>query len=299
MNYPEIFALVGNTPNLRLRAPQLRNVELYLKLEGQNPTGSVKDRACVELIRQAETDGHLEAGKTLLDSSSGNMACSIAFYGHCLGFPVRVISSSKLTAEKRDFIRCFKASLDIMGEFTIEGSRACQELSRTEPERYCFLDQLHNWANPRAHFETTGPEIERDFPEVAMIVGSLGSGGSMSGIARYFKQRRPEVRIVVVQAASGTRLPGTGAFDDGDFVTPFIRQAFDQGWFDHTCKIHHAEAVRRFQEIRSQGVFCGLQTSGIFHAALDAARELEVAGQVVLLSGDSGWKNLDKLIAVS
>jgi cysteine synthase B len=158
------------------------------------------------------------------------------------------------------------------------------------------LDQLHNWENPRGYYETLGPEILHDFPDVKMVVGSLGSGGSLFGTGQFLKQKRPKVKIVAVQAASGTKLPGTGAFDDGDYITPFIKEGFDKGIFDHVIKIHEADAVRRSLQLKEQGFFCGLQTGGVMHAALKSAQEFGLEGDAVILSGDSGWKNMDKLL---
>lgn len=292
------FDLVGDTPYLRIDVGQAHRARIFVKLEGLNPTGSIKDRACLYLIRAAQEAGELVAGKTLLDASSGNMACAIAYFGRLLGSPVKVVSSSKLTDSKRGFIEYYGAEVELVGDFTIEGNRYCRRLEQEEPERYCFLDQLHSWENPRAYYETLGPEIAGSFPGLAAVVGSLGSGGSLSGAGRYLKERCGGVRVVAVQAAPGTRLPGTGAFDDGDYVTPFIARAFDDGLFDHVVKIDYADAVRRTEQLRDRGAFCGLQTGGVLHAALAAVQKLELEGDVVILSGDSGWKNLDKLTAL-
>ena len=116
-----------------------------------------------------------------------------------------------------------------------------------------------------------------------------------SGNAEY-RKAFPDVRIVSVESAPGTRIPGTGSFCDGDYETPFILKGREDGIFDHAVRIHEADAVRSTLRLRDQGVFCGLQTGGVFHAALQAARELEVSGDVVFISGDSGWKNIDKLL---
>jgi cysteine synthase len=287
---------VGPTPHLRVRAPEAPDVRFFVKLEGFNPTGSVKDRGGLGMIREAQEAGTLAPGATLLDASSGNMACALAYFGRLLGHPVRVVVSSKLTEDKRSFLRFYGADIVQVGDFTIEGNEWCRELVDREGERYHFFDQLHNWANPRAHYQSTGPEILADFPEVEMVVGSLGSGGTMYGTADFLKEQRPATRIVTVESAPGTKLPGTGSFTDGDYVTPFIRRGRDEGRFDHAVRITFDDAARRTLQLRDQGVFCGLQTGGVFHAAIQAARELGVRGDVVFISGDSGWKNVDKLL---
>jgi [CysO sulfur-carrier protein]-thiocarboxylate-dependent cysteine synthase len=210
MKVENIRELVGNTPHVRVPLGQEDGVRLWIKLEGNNPTGSIKDRACVWLLQDALDSGRLTPGKILLDASSGNMACAIAYYGKLLGYSATVVANSKLTQEKKEFIDLFGASLHLVGDFTIQGNRFCAELAEKEPERYCFLDQLHNWSNPRAHIETTGPEITADFPEVALVVGSLGSGGSLLGVAQHLKSMARGVQVAAVQSATGTKLPGTG-----------------------------------------------------------------------------------------
>ncbi len=294
MKFEAVKQMVGNTPHLRIPTGD-EDLRLWIKLEGYNPTGSIKDRACVSLIQDALDTGRLTPDRILLDASSGNMACAIAYYGGCLGYRTEVVANSKLTKEKKEFIEFFGASLHLVGDFTIQGNQFCAELAQREPERYCFLDQLHNWANPRAHVETTGPEILADFPDVALVVGSLGSGGSLLGTAEHLKSVRPGIAVAAVQSASGTKLPGTGAFDDGDYVTPFIRKGFDEGFFDQRIKIHFDDAVKGMMALRERGVFVGLQTGGVMSAALATARERGIHGDVVVLSGDSGWKNMEAL----
>jgi cysteine synthase len=226
------------------------------------------------------------------------MGCAIAYFGRLAGYPAKIYSSSKLTDDKRGFMLYFGAAVEQVGDFTIEGNQVCRQIAAGEPDRYCFLDQLHSWANPRAHYETTGPEILAEFPDVAMLVGSLGSGGSLFGTAQFLKEKRPGTIVVAVQAAPGTRLPGTGAFDDGDYVTPFIQRGYDEKIFDHRIKIDEKSAVARTRELRDQGIFTGLQTGGVCHAAVACAHDLGIQGEVVALSGDSGWKNMAKLALI-
>lgn len=294
MKYDDVWQLVGNTPHVRLRCPEVPGARVYVKLEEYNPTGSIKDRACVSMIRGMSGEGLLQPGMTLLDASSGNMACAIAFYGKIMGYATMVVVNSKLTKDKEDFIRYFGASIRHVGDMTIQGNQFCRELVKQE-DHYCFLDQLHNWANPLAHYETTGPEILTAFPDVAMVVGSLGSGGALAGTGKFLKENLPSVKIIAVQAASGTKIPGIGGFDDGDYITPFIQQAIDEQIFDLIVKVNEQQAVKETIRLKEQGMFCGLQTGGVLHAALTAIHQLGVAGEVVVLSGDSGWKNMEKL----
>ncbi len=296
MPHQNFMELVGNTPAVHYKTSESGEARIFIKIEGQNPTGSVKDRACVYNIRGAIQEGKLKPGDTILDASSGNMACSLAYFGAILGYKVEVVCSSKLTEDKAAFIRYFGAQLHMHGDFTIQGNRYCSDvLTLKQPGKYSFLDQLHNWNNPKAHFETTGPEIMSEFPKLAAVVGSLGSGGTLNGVARYIKQNNPAIKIVSVESESGTKIPGTGSFLDGDYITPFIQQLQDEKLVDKKIRIDLDAAIRRIGAMKTQGFFCGLQTGGVVEAAIRFISEHNISGDVIVISGDSGWKNMDKL----
>jgi [CysO sulfur-carrier protein]-thiocarboxylate-dependent cysteine synthase len=297
--FNNFMEMVGNTPIVRFSLPAEVPAEGYIKLEGFNPTGSVKDRAAIALIQDKIQTGELAPGKTILDASSGSFACSIAFFGKILGFPVTVVTGGKMTQDKVAFIEYFGARRISRGNFTIEGNRHCTDMiSRDESGSYCFLDQLHNWKNAETHYRTTGPEILRDMPDVAAVAFSLGSGGTMNGVGRYIKETQPGVRVIAVTAASGTKIPGTGAFIDGDYVTPFIADSRARGLFDYTAMVSMEGAIERVKELRRQGFYVGIQTGAVYQGMVDAVRELGIAGKVLVISGDAGWKNMDKLISL-
>lgn len=295
MKATDIRGLVGNTPLVQFRTDSAPQTRFWVKLEGQNPTGSIKDRACVYNLDDASATGRLNDGRVILDASSGNMACALAYFGRILGHPVTVVCGTKLTADKAAFIRYFGAELISHGDFTIQANRLCAEMATAEPDKYCFLDQLHNWANPRAAFETLGPEILADLPEVSAVVGSLGSGGSMVGTCRYLKGQRSSIQTIAVEAASGTKLPGTVSLDDGDYVTPFVAAAIEEDLFDVRFKTSIDPAKTYTRLAADQGIFTGWQTGGVLYAAVSVAEERGIVGDVVVISGDSGWKNMDKL----
>lgn len=297
VKFNNVFDMVGNTPSIKIDSVDSPLPSMYLKLEGSNPTGSVKDRACVFMLRCALASGLLAPPKVLLDASSGNFACALAFYGRIFGFASAVAVSSKLTAEKREFLKYLGATIYEVGDFTIQGNEFCRKLSAESPQDYFFVDQLHNWHNPKAHFDTTGPEILSEFPDLATVVCSLGSGGTLTGIAQYLKGKVPQVRIVAVECASGSRIPGTGAFVDGDYVTPFIHEARSKNLFDYTVRVTEAEAARSTCLLLKQGIFVGLQTGAAVHAATVSVSRFCTTGPMVVVSGDAGWKSLRKLVA--
>jgi cysteine synthase len=300
MIYSSMIDMIGNTPYVQYKTNEIKDARIFVKLESWNPTGSIKDRAAIYNIKDAIQSGKLTPGKTILDASSGNMACALAYFGKLLGYRVKVVCNSKLTQDKKQFIEYFGASLSVHGDLTIEGNRLCREWAESPEgkDEYCFLDQLHNMANPRAAYETLGPEILRDFPQVAAVVGSMGSGGSMCGTSRYIKEKKKDTYIVTSQAAHGTKIPGTGAFVDGDYITPFIIELRETPLYDETISIHLAEAEKRTKELAAQGIFVGIQGGGVLHAAIDAINRNHIKGDVVMVIGDSGWKNMDKLKAL-
>jgi [CysO sulfur-carrier protein]-thiocarboxylate-dependent cysteine synthase len=297
---PAVFSLVGNTPTLPIEftTPGGRRARLHLKLEGANPSGSVKDRAAVAMIRGRIDVGDLRPGGTLLDASSGNMACALAMFGRALGVGVTVVCNDSLTADKRRFIAHFGGRLidNDFGPYTFDGNRKCRALLK-EPggDRYCFLDQLHNWDNPRAHETGTGPEILRDVPGVRLIVGSLGSGGTMAGVARAVRNASADVLVAAVHSASGSRFPGVGAFDDGDYVTPFLEEARKTEAFDFTIRTAAADVMRQLAVLSGYGMFCGPQTGAVTLGALRLADEIGLDDGIAVISGDAGWKNWNYL----
>lgn len=287
---------------IELPTPAGRRVRLHVKLEGANPSGSVKDRAAVTMILGRIEAGALRPGDTLLDASSGNMACALAMFGHALGVGVTVVCNDTLTADKRRFIGHFGGRLvdNDFGPFTFDGNRKCRAmLEMPGGDRYCFLDQLHNWDNPRAHESGTGAEILRDLPGLRLIVGSLGSGGTMAGVSRAVSSVRPDVLLAAVCSASGSRFPGVGAFDDGDYVSPFLAEARRTDAFHFTVRTTGDEVMRQLAVLSGHGMFCGPQTGAVTWAALGLADDLGLDDGIVVISGDAGWKNWNYLDQVA
>ena len=290
---------IGNTPLVKVLCNDLSNIDFYMKLEGENPTGSIKDRTALGIITKEISEGRLIKGKTILDASSGSYACAMSYIGKILGFPVEVVSGSKLTNDKKNFINYFGAKLISHGDFTIEGNDYCKELYRKNTDKYCFLDQLHNWENPKIHFTTTAPEIIDAIPDVDAIAFSLGSGGTLSGIAKYVKKNNLNVKLIAVTATSGTKIPGTGSFVDGDYITPFIKELHDLNFLDYIAEIDMNSAIDGVRFLQKQGFYVGIQTGAVYNGALKGISSLGISGKVLLISGDAGWKNSDKLLNIN
>lgn len=297
MIYDDILKMVGDTPIVKLRNNFNLPVEFFVKLEGNNPTGSIKDRAALALILDKMNTGQLQKDMTILDASSGSYACSIAYFGKIFGYPVTVVTGSKLTKDKHQFINYFDAELISYGDFTIEGNKYCKEtICAQEPERYCFLDQLHNWENPRNHFVNTAPEIFRDIPDLDLIVFSLGSGGTLHGICTYIRDQNLKTKIIAVTSESETKIPGVGAFVDGDYITPFIAESRNKNFFNFEVRVSFHEAIKQVNYLRQEGLYVGPQTGSVFNGAIKVLKRNKIQGKVLLISGDSGWKNMQRLV---
>jgi len=284
----DLIAAIGNTPMVELRrlAPH-DGVRLYAKLEGNNPTGSVKDRVARAMIESAITDGSLVPGQTILEPSSGNTGISLAMIGSRLGHPVRIVMPDNTTPEREQILRLFGA--EIVFSPGAEGSngaiRLAQGLADADPSVFMPY-QYGNQANPRVHFETTGPEILAQVPDVDVFVAGLGTGGTLTGVGQYLKCERPGVRIVAAEPLPG-EVQGLRSLEDG-----FIPPVLDESVLDDKFLVNNRDAVIGLRRLlRDEGIFAGLSCGAAIAVAVRVAREMET-GSVVVLLADGGWKYL-------
>ena len=287
--HSDIIAAIGGTPMVELQrlAPHAR-VRLFAKLEGQNPTGSVKDRIARAMVFDALTSGALQPGQVILEPSSGNTGISLAMIGSRLGHPVRVVMPDNTTAERTQLLRLYGA--EIILSPGAEGSngaiRMAQQLAAADPSLFMPY-QYGNQANPRAHEETTGPEILAQVPEVDLFVAGLGTGGTLTGVARALKPVRPSVRIVAAEPLPGEQVQGLRSLEEG-----FIPPVLDESLLDDRYLVSNRDALIGLRRLlREEGIFGGLSSGAAITVALRAARELE-HGNVVVLLADGGWKYL-------
>ena len=285
----DLVAAIGNTPMVELPhlAPSPR-IRLFAKLEGANPTGSVKDRIARAMLEEARSGGTLRPGQAILEPSSGNTGISLAWIGAALGHPVRIVMPDNTTPEREQLLRLYGA--EIVFSPGAEGSngaiRMAQELAAADPSLFMPY-QYGNPANPRAHEEGTGPEIVAAVPEVGLFVAGLGTGGTLTGVGRFLKRVRPGVRIVAAEPLPGEQVQGLRSLDEG-FVPPVL----DASILDDRYLVSNRDALVGVQRlIREEGVFAGLSSGAAIHVALRAAAEMD-AGDVVVLLADGGWKYL-------
>jgi len=285
----DLLGAVCDTPIVEMpRLAPHAGVRLYAKLEGNNPTGSVKDRVARAMIEAAIADGSLRPGQAILEPSSGNTGISLAMIGSRLGYPVRVVMPDNTTPEREQLLRLFGA--EIVFSPGAEGSngaiRLAQELAAADPDLYMPF-QYGNEANPRVHETTTGPEILRDVPDLDVFVAGLGTGGTLTGVGRFMRAQRPGVRIVAAEPMPGEMVQGLRSLEDG-YVPPVL----DESVLDDRYLVSNRDAVIGVRRLlREEGLFVGLSSGAAAAVALRVAAEME-RGVIVVLFADAGWKYL-------
>jgi cysteine synthase B len=285
----DITGLIGNTPLVGIHSLSPNpNVRIWAKLEGQNPTGSVKDRIARAMVEAAEAAGDLTPDRILLEPTSGNTGISLAFFARRRGYRLVCVMPETASEERSKLIRLFGGDVVYSpGEKGSNGAiRMATEMAKGDP-RFLMLYQYGNEANPRAHYETTGPEILRDLPQVTHFVAGLGTGGTLTGIGRFFAEHRPEVRIVAAEPEQGDLVYGLRNLDEG-----FIPPVLDERVLHRKIKVNSTDSVTWTQQLLDkEGIFCGISSGATVHVARRVAQGLD-SGDIVCLFADGGWKYL-------
>ena len=287
MRVDSVLDLIGNTP--LVAAHQLSPnpaVRLFVKLEGMNPGGSVKDRIAKSMIEDAEAAGRLLPGDTILEPSSGNTGIGLALVCRVKGYKLRVVLPETVSVERRQLLEIFGA--EVIPSPKEEGSngaiRVAKELAKEGDT--VFLYQYGNAANPKAHYEGTGPEIWADCPDVDAFVAGLGTSGTLMGVGRYLKERKPTVKIVAVEPPAGEDVQGLRSLDEG-----YIPPIFDPEVLDRRFIVRLAESVEWTRRLAELGIFAGLSSGAVLAGAAKVAAGME-RGTIVALLPDGGWKYL-------
>jgi len=291
MRYGSIIETIGNTPLVELKSFSPRpGVEIYAKLEGANPSGSVKDRIAKQMIEEAEASGRLQAGAILLEPTSGNTGISLAMIARIKGYQFVAVMPDNVTRERRQMLELYGARI-IYSDGT-QGSngavRLAKELVKSD-DRYVMLYQYGNPANPGAHYSGTAVEIIRDLPDIDIFVAGLGTGGTLTGNARRLKEYNPAIKVVAAEPMQGDGVQGLRSLEDG-----FIPPVLDQSVLDAKILVSSADSIRRTRQLKDQeGIFAGPSCGASLHAALRIASTLE-KGQIVTILADGGWKYLSE-----
>jgi cysteine synthase len=281
-----LLELVGNTPLVELRP--VGDVQIYAKLEGQNPTGSIKDRIAKAMIEAAEASGELEPGRELLEPTSGNTGISLALVAKLKGYPLTCVMPENATEERKRLLRLFGANIVYSpGEEGSNGAvRVALELAEGEP-RYFMPFQYANEANPRAHYEGTGAEIAEALDRVDVLVAGLGTGGTLMGTGERLRESFPDVVVAAAEPLPGDFVMGLRSLDDG-YVPPIL----DVSKLDRKVLVSNEESVREVRRLLDEeGIFAGVSAGAVGHVARKLAEELD-EGVVVAILADAGWKYL-------
>ncbi|GAA3877472.1 PLP-dependent cysteine synthase family protein [Streptomyces sedi] len=293
MRFDSALASVGNTPLVLLpRLSPSDTVRIWAKLEDRNPTGSVKDRPALYMIEQAEKDGRLTPGCTILEPTSGNTGISLAMAARLKGYRIICVMPENTSAERRQLLAMWGA--EIISSPAAGGSntavRVARELADEHPE-WVMLYQYGNPDNAGAHYAGTGPEILADLPSVTHFVAGLGTTGTLMGVGRYLREHRPGVEIVAAEPRYDDLVYGLRNLDEG-----FVPELYDDAVLTGRYSVGSEDAVRRVRQLLDEeGIFAGVSTGAVLHAALGVGRRAVEAGEaadIAFVVADGGWKYL-------
>jgi len=286
---PSVLDLVGNTPLVELARLAPPGVRLYAKLEGQNPTGSIKDRVAKAMIETAEAAGELEPGRELLEPTSGNTGISLALVATLKGYSLTCVMPENATEERRRLLRLYGAR--IVESPAAEGSngsvRLALELAEREP-RYFMPFQYANPANVQAHYEGAGTELAESLGRVDALVAGLGTGGTLMGAGERLRETFPGVIVAAAEPLPGDPVMGLRSLEEG-YVPPIL----DVAKLDRKILVSNAESVASLKTLlRREGIFGGVSSGAVLHVARKLAEELDEGAVVVCVLADAGWKYL-------
>ena len=288
-----VLDLIGNTPmvDVSVLSPNPR-VRIIGKLEGQNPFGSVKDRIAKQMILQAEEDGLLQPGQTIIEPSSGNTGIALAAIAQMRGYPIKILMPTSVSIERRQMLEVFGA--EIIFTPGAEGSngavKRAQVMAAQHPE-WCFLYQYGNDNNPKAHYTGTGPEIWRDCPEITHFVAGLGTSGTLMGTGKFLKEQNPDIKVIAIEPPLGERVEGLRNLDEG-YIPPLFERWHGFDLLDRKRVVRPRESIEWTRRlVRECGVFAGISAGAALAGAAKVASEID-EGTIVFIVCDNGWTYL-------
>jgi cysteine synthase B len=289
MKFTDILDAIGHTPLVELpRLSPKRGVRIFAKLEGNNPTGSLKDRIALYMIRRAEEKGELTRDKTILEPTSGNTGISLAMIGQRKGYRVKVVMPESVSPERVELLQLYGA--EIVFSEGAGGTNHAIEVAQEMAERdgqYYMPYQYGNEANPLAHYETTAQEILDDLPQIDAFVAGLGTGGTLMGVGRRLKEHNPQTKVIAVVPHPGDRIMGLRSLEEG-FIPPIL----DLNLLDGRIVVDSKQAFLATRELtKREGLFAGISSGSVIVCAQRIARRME-EGNIVALLADGGWKYL-------
>ncbi len=290
--YSSVLDLIGNTPivDVSQLSPN-PDVRILAKMEGQNPGGSVKDRIALSMVLEAEADGTLQPGSTIIEPSSGNTGIALAMISRIRGYKIKIVLPENVSIERRQLLEVFGA--EIIPSPGAEGSngavRRAQALAEEHPE-WVFLYQYGNEANPKAHYRTTGPEIWADVPEITHFVAGLGTSGTLLGVGTYLKEQNPAIKVLAVEPPSGEQVEGLRSLDDG-YIPPVFDKWGGYDLLDGKSIVRPRESLEYTRKLADVGIFSGISAGAALAGAVKVAGRID-EGVIVFIVCDYGWKYL-------
>ena len=289
--YDDILQTIGNTPIVRInKLNPNKNTNIYAKLEGLNPSGSIKDRIALSMLQQAEISGKLKQGKTIIEPTSGNTGVALAMIGSLRGYEVEIVMSSAVSVERRQMIKAFGGKVTLTdGQLGTDGAiRRARELVKENPEKYFMPDQFSNEYNKIAHYRTTGEEIwKQTGGKIDYFVSSLGTSGTIMGVSKVLKEHNPQIKIVCAHPVKGHYIQGLKNMEEA--IVPSI---YDPLQIDITIMVETEAAYEMTRQIVSQeGIFVGMSSGAAMYAAVEIAKQIK-SGTIVVIFPDRGEKYL-------
>jgi cysteine synthase B len=289
--YDDILQTIGNTPMVRInKLNPNKNTTIYAKLEGLNPSGSIKDRIALSMLQQAEIAGKLKQGKTIIEPTSGNTGVALAMIGSLRGYEVEIVMSSAVSVERRQMIKAFGGKVTLTdGKLGTDGAiRHARELVKENPEKYFMPDQFSNEYNKIAHYRTTGEEIwKQTGGKIDYFVSSLGTSGTIMGVSKVLKEHNPQIKIVCAHPVKGHYIQGLKNMEEA--IVPSI---YDPSQIDITIMVETEAAYAMTRQVVSQeGIFVGMSSGAAMYATVEIAKQIE-SGTIVVIFPDRGEKYL-------
>ena len=286
-----ILQTIGNTPMVRInKLNPNKNTTIYAKLEGLNPSGSIKDRIALSMIQQAEISGKLTKGKTIIEPTSGNTGVALAMIGSLKGYEVEIVMSNAVSVERRQMIKAFGGKVTLTdGKFGTDGAiRRARELVKENPEKYFMPDQFSNEYNKIAHYRTTGDENwKQTNGKFDSFVSSLGTSGTIMGVSKVLKEHNPEIKIVCAHPVKGHYIQGLKNMEEA--IVPSI---YDPSQIDITIMVETEAAYEMTRQfVLKEGIFVGMSSGAAMYAAVEIAKQIE-SGTIVVIFPDRGEKYL-------
>jgi cysteine synthase B len=290
--YSSVLEMIGNTPivDVSQLSPN-PDVRILGKMEGQNPAGSVKDRIALSMITEAEEDGTLSPGCTIIEPSSGNTGIAMAMICRIKGYKIKIVLPGNVSIERRQLLEVYGA--EIIDSPGAEGSngavRMAIELADQNPD-WVFLYQYANEANPKAHYRTTGPEIWADVPDITHFVAGLGTSGTLLGVGTFLKEQNPDIKVMAVEPPSGEQVEGLRSLEDG-YIPPVFDKWGGYDLLDGKSIVRPRESLEFTRALADVGIFSGISAGAALAGAVKVAKKIE-SGTIVFVVCDYGWKYL-------